>query len=239
MHARDVYWVPVASLSTVGFGSAIIASASIAPRWTYDYLVLGWAKTILDSGGIRVDLEGAEHLPPGPVIVMANHQSLLDVPALFHKMPYVIRFVAKKELGYVPVFGQAMKRLGHILVDRGQSEAARVSIDRGADQIREGVTVTVFPEGTRSKDGQVLPFKKGGFIIAIKAGVPIVPVSISGSRALLPVGAMQAKRGVIRMRVHPAVDTRDYPLANKDALIERVRAAVVSGVDAGFDGSVE
>jgi 1-acyl-sn-glycerol-3-phosphate acyltransferase len=239
MNARRLYWTPVAILDTIVAGAAAITTASLAPKFTQEVIVQGWAKTVLDAGGIRVDVEGAENLPPGPVILMANHQSLLDVPALFHKLPYNIRFVAKKELFYIPVFGQALKRVGHIAVDRGQSAAARASLDSGADQIRAGVTVAVFPEGTRSKDGAVLPFKKGGFVLAIKSGVPIVPVSISGSRFVLPVGAMRVNPGVIRLKVHPVVATQGYRLENKEALMAHVREAIVSGVDAAFDGSVE
>lgn len=227
---RKVVWLPLVAAYQVIWGPPVMAGAVAAPRWTYRNLVLSWARTILKTAGVHVKVEGAENLPPGPVVVMANHASYLDVPALFDGLPYELRFVAKKELQYVPFFGWATKSLGHIFIDRGNSAQAHASIDRGAAEIAEGVTVVIFPEGTRSDDGKLLPFKKGGFVLAIKSRVPIVPVAIVGARDVLPRGATFAEPGTITLRVLPPIDTREYTLDSKTALMERVRAEIQSGL---------
>lgn len=227
---QKIAWLPRVGAYTTFFGSAVAVSAHTAPRWTYRVLVKSWARDILNAAGGEAKIEGAEHLPPGPVVVMANHTSYLDVPALFDKLPYEVRFVAKKELQYVPFFGWGAKALGNIFVDRGNSAQARASLDRGAAEIAAGVTVAIFPEGTRSDDGRLLPFKKGGFVLAIKSRVPIVPVAIVGARDVLPRGSTFTKPGVITLRVLPPIDTQAYTLDNKDALMARVRRAIETGL---------
>lgn len=204
--------------------------AHAAPRWTYRRLVKSWARDILAAAGAEAVIEGAERLPPGPVVVMANHSSYLDVPVLFDRLPYEVRFVAKKELQYVPFFGWGAKALGNIFVDRGKSEQARASLDHGAVDIANGVTVVIFPEGTRSTGGKLLPFKKGGFVLALKSGVPIVPVAIVGANDVLPRGATFTKPGKIRVRIMPPLDTREYSLDSKLALMERVRNEITAGL---------
>lgn len=229
---RKLVWLPAVAAYQVLWAGPVMVGAVAAPRWTYRNLVLSWARAILGTAGATVELIGAERLPAGPVVIMANHVSYLDVPALFDKLPYELRFVAKKELQYVPFFGWATKALGHIFIDRGNSRQARASLDRGAAEIRAGASVVIFPEGTRSNDGRLLPFKKGGFVLAIKSGVPIVPVAICGVRDVLPKGATFAEPGVIRLRVQPPIDTRGYTLETKETLMADVRAAIDAGLAA-------
>jgi 1-acyl-sn-glycerol-3-phosphate acyltransferase len=227
---RKLLWLPLLGSYQVFLSGPIVLASLVDPKLGYSGVRL-WEKLIMATAGAKATLEGAENLPDGPVVIMANHQSYLDVLALFDQLPYMLRFVAKKELQYVPFFGWAMKALGHILIDRGNSEQARKSLDQGARQIREGVTVAIFPEGTRSKDGELLPFKKGGFVLAIKSGVPILPVSISGGEKVLPRGALFSTPGTIKVKVHPPIDTRSYTLENKEELIQRVREVIARGVE--------
>lgn len=227
---QKIAWLPRVAAYTTFFGSAVAIGAHAAPRWSYRILVKTWARDILKAAGAEARIEGAAHLPAGPVVVMANHTSYLDVPALFEMLPYEVRFVAKKELQYVPFFGWGAKALGNIFVDRGNGAQARASLDRGAAEIAAGVTVAIFPEGTRSNDGTLLPFKKGGFVLAIKSRVPIVPVAIVGARAVLPRGATFTKPGAITLRILPPIDTQAYTLADKEGLMARVRDSIQNGL---------
>ena len=144
----------------------------------YAWFARLWARLALALSGSCVTLHGSENLPPGPVIFMSNHQSNFDILALLVTMPRHIHWIAKKELFDIPVFGLSMRRGGYIPLDRGDGRKAMRSMDDAARMIRNGRSVVMFPEGTRSPDGRLLPFKRGGFILARKAGVPVVPVTI-------------------------------------------------------------
>lgn len=226
---REFLTAPLVAFYTAALGPSAMALAFVDPRKAYDLAVL-WARLILRSFNVRVRLEGAENLPAGPAVVMANHQSHLDVPALFDVLPFMIRFVAKKELSMIPIFGPAMRALGHIIIDRSDHEQATKTLNEAAKHIRGGTTVVIFPEGTRSRDGQLLPFKKGGFVLALQAGVPIVPITISGSRDCLPRGSTAIRPGEIVVRVHPPIDPAQYGLERKEALMQAVRTAIEEGL---------
>ena len=161
---------------------------------------------------------------------MSNHQSHFDICAILGYLPAQIRFIAKKELYKIPVFGLTLRVIGHVRIDRDDREQAFASYDRAAERIRRGTSIFVFAEGTRSADGRVRPFKKGGFVLAIKAGVPIVPITISGGRKLLPKQKLVFRKGVIKMVIGKPIDTRSYQLENKEDLIERVRDVIVSNL---------
>jgi 1-acyl-sn-glycerol-3-phosphate acyltransferase len=225
---RSFLTLPFTMAATVTYFFPVMATAFMSREQPYRF-VRRWAAAILGQADVKVELDGREYLPSGPVIVMANHESLLDVPALFHAMPYMLRFVAKKELQHVPILGVGMRALGHIFVDRKNHSQATSSLNAAAEEVRGGTSIVVFPEGTRSETEVMLPFKKGGFVLAIKAGVPIVPVTIIGSRAVLPRGARRILPGRILLRVHPAVDASAYRLEDKERLMEDVRALIESG----------
>jgi len=190
-----------------------------------------WARLLVQVSGVRVDIEGQDNFDPNrPCIFMANHQSHYDIFAILGFLPVQVRFMAKKELYKIPVFGWTLRALGHIRIDRYNSKQALASYNRAAERIRNGASVFIFPEGTRSPDARVLPFKKGGFVLAMKAGVPIVPISISGGCKVLPKHKLVLRRGVIKMVIGKPIDTREYQLENKKALIERVRNVITSNL---------
>lgn len=181
--------------------------------------------------GVRVRAEGVENIPPGVCVFAANHISNLDPPAALVGVPRRISFLAKREVFKTPVVSTAM-RLGKIVpVDRADHAEAVASIDQAVAIMREGISFFVFPEGTRSKDGSLRPFKKGTFVMAIRAGVPVVPVSIVGSRERLPKGKFSVTPGEILLRFGTPIDTAQYGMDERGELLERVYAAVASGLD--------
>ena len=158
-----------------------------------------WARTMLRAANVHVTLEGAENLRRAePQIVVSNHQSWFDVFALAAHLPVRYRFVAKKELGSIPIFGRAWKSCGHVSVDRGNREAAIEALDQAWREVHQDkLTMVLFPEGTRSPDGRMQPFKKGAFVLAVQGQVPLVPVAVVGSRDIMPKGAWKVRSGSI------------------------------------------
>ena len=145
-----------------------------------------WADAVLGTMGARVRSRLHEELDPSRTYVfVSNHQSHVDVPVIIRHWPGPIRFVAKKSLSKIPLFGMTLRVLGHIYVDRGKSEADRLRLAQQVEPVRNEVSVLFFAEGTRSRDGKLLPFKKGCLVLAEAAGVPIVPVAVSGTRQIL------------------------------------------------------
>jgi 1-acyl-sn-glycerol-3-phosphate acyltransferase len=168
-----------------------------------------WARFSLWCAGCPVALRGQENIPRGPAVYMANHVSHFDVFAILGHLNVQFRWTVKKELFRIPLLGLAMKRAGYILIDRSNHEKAMESMRIAAEKIRQGTSVFVFPEGTRSLDGSLqYPFKKGGFHLAIDAGVPIVPITVSGTREILPKHGMRVRPGVITMTIGSPVPTR-------------------------------
>ncbi len=186
-----------------------------------------WAKLILLTAGVRVNIKGTENISRGcAYVLMSNHQSHFDVLSLISKMPIRIYFLAKRELMRIPVFGWAMFLMGHVTIDRTDREEAFKSIDRAAEKVKGGTNVMVFPEGTRSSTGELLPFKKGGFVLAIKGGIPILPVGIYGSNRILPKGSLKISSGTINIAVGKPIDTELYTLDEKEKLMEKVRVEI-------------
>ena len=196
------------------------------PRW--------WCRLLLWLSGAELTLHGEENLPgEGPAVLVSNHASHLDGPALAVALPRPIFFVAKKELARIPIFGQALVAIGTVIVDRGRSEKARLQMRRALDRIRQGRWVLVFAEGTRSRDGHVAAFKKGGFHLAIDAQVPIVPIAIRGSHEILPKGAAHPRRpGRIDIVVGEPIPVSGLDKEDLPELLERTRAAVVKLLEA-------
>jgi 1-acyl-sn-glycerol-3-phosphate acyltransferase len=190
-----------------------------------------WARLLVKVSDVRVEVEGEHNFDPNrPHVFMANHQSHYDIFAILGFLPVQVRFMAKKELYRIPVFGWTLHAIGHIQIDRYNPRRASASYFRAAERIRNGTSVFIFPEGTRSPDARLLPFKKGGFVLAIKAGVPIVPISISGGCKVLPKHKLVLRRGVIKMVIDKPIDTREYQLENKKDLIARVKNVIISNL---------
>jgi 1-acyl-sn-glycerol-3-phosphate acyltransferase len=162
---------------------------------------------------------------------MANHQSNFDIPVLLGRLPVQFRWLAKQELFRIPIFGRGMRGCGYISIDRTNRKLAFESLNEAARKIREGVSVMIFPEGTRSADGRIRPFKKGGFVLSVDAGVPIVPIVIHGTRAIMPKGSLMVRSQDIRMEILAPIDTAAYTRKTKDELMEKVRSAICETFD--------
>jgi 1-acyl-sn-glycerol-3-phosphate acyltransferase len=191
-----------------------------------------WGKSILVVSRIKVTVEGLSNIDPSsPYIYMPNHQSNFDIPVLLGHLTVQFRWLAKMELFKIPVFGRAMRKAGYISIDRNRRESAFESLKVAANKIKSGVSVLIFPEGTRSWDGNIRPFKKGGFVMAIDSGVPIVPVVITGTRAIMPKGKFRVYPGHVSMVILKPIGTSTYTRETKEALMESVRRVICENIE--------
>lgn len=187
-----------------------------------------WSWLVLRVAGVSLKIDGLSHIDPKlKYVFMVNHQSNIDIPVLVQCLSqFQLRWIAKKELLWVPFFGWAMWASKHIIIDRTDPSAAVKSLRRAKERIAAGISVVVFPEGTRSRDGGLLRFKKGGFLLAVETGTAIVPVTINGSGALLPRGAWRLRPGTIEVTVGRSVAVDDYRPGNLRMLSEQVRKSI-------------
>lgn len=183
-----------------------------------------WSGNHTKLSGIKVSVRGLEHLPPEPFILMCNHQSALDIYTLYVGLPMVFKWLAKRELFSIPFIGWAMTRSGYISIDRENPREALKAIDEAGRKIRDGMNLLIFPEGTRSEDGQLLPFKQGVFNLAQRAGVPIVPVGINGTSRLQPKGSFIPKqKGVVYINIGQPVEVEGKGSAAKARIMNEVK----------------
>ncbi|PLX86277.1 MAG: 1-acyl-sn-glycerol-3-phosphate acyltransferase [Desulfuromonas sp.] len=186
-----------------------------------------WARVCLVLAGVRLEVTGEELLErEQSVIYMANHQGNFDILALMAGLPGQFRWLAKEELFRVPLFGFAMRRSGYIPIDRSDRKKAIRSMSEAARRIAGGSSVVVFPEGTRSPDGSLLPFKKGGFMLALQSRVPMVPVAILGSGDIMPKGSRWIHPGTIRVKIFPPLETADKGTRDREELMAAVRRPI-------------
>jgi len=191
-----------------------------------------WGRIGLFLAGAKLEVFGQEKVPAdGPVIYMSNHQGNFDILSLFIAIPRQFSWIAKEELFAIPVFGHSMRRAGYIPLDRSDGRRAFKSIEAAAAMIRSGKSVVIFPEGTRTPDGNLLPFKRGGFLLAAKAGVPIVPFTINGSAKVNPCKRLELYPGKITIRFAEPIQPEEGGGAHRDLLMERVRTAIAAGLD--------
>jgi len=183
-----------------------------------------WAKCILALSNTRVTVKGLSNLEPGrSCIYMANHMSNFDIPVLQASLPVQFRWLAKAELYKIPVFGYAMKRAGYISIDRSNRESAIESLNKAAKIIRNGISVVIFPEGTRSRTRNIQPFKKGGFFLAVDSGAPIIPIIINGTERIMPKKQMLIKPGNVTLEIAKPINSSDYTRKTKNDLMDKVR----------------
>jgi len=187
-----------------------------------------WSRLVLRATGVRMTVTYEEPLDPArPYVFMANHLSSADIWALFDAVPFTIRMIAKKQLGSIPLFGWAMRVGRFIFIDRQNPVAARRSIDEAARRIKTGSSVIIFPEGTRSRDGEVAPFKKGGFHLATASGAAIVPVAIVGTREVMPRKSLLMRPGDVFIAFGRPIATEGLSEDDRRALIDRVRNKIL------------
>ena len=194
-----------------------------------------WSKRLLGQAEVSLRTSGVEHAErasgTSAFVVMSNHQSLYDIPALYQTLPLRLRMVAKAELFRIPIWAQAMRAAGFVELDRSARERAIESLERAKVALAGGTSIWIAPEGTRSRDGSLGPFKHGGFHLAVGASAPILPVSIAGTRAILPAkGARVAAGAVVRVTVHPAIHPEAYGNEVNDALVQAVRNSIQSAL---------
>jgi 1-acyl-sn-glycerol-3-phosphate acyltransferase len=186
-----------------------------------------WAFLHLKLCGIEVLSKGRENLLKPPYIIMCNHQSALDIFVLYIALPFLFKWVAKRQLFSIPFVGWVMKRASYISLDRENPRDGLKAINDAAQKIREGMNIIVFPEGTRSKDGKLLPFKKGVFSLAVRAGVPVIPIGISGTSRLQPKGSLMPKeKGVIYVNIGKPILIIGDKTSEKARIMDEVRTSI-------------
>jgi len=193
-----------------------------------------WAKGILFGSRIKITTKGFANIDPsGFYICMSNHSSNFDIPVLLAFLPVQFRWLIKKELYKIPLFGFTLKRAGYIRIDRSNRHSAIKSIKEAAAIVRNGVSLMIFPEGTRSKDGNLQSFKKGGFVLAVESGVPILPIIIHGTYGIMPKKQIRIVPGNVILEICPPVEVSDYTMETKDELLENVRNIVLDAYEKG------
>ena len=186
-----------------------------------------WSAVVLGVPGVKVEIKLRVPLDPArPYVFMANHASMVDIWAMFLRVPIPVRFIAKKQLGQIPVFGWAMRAGRFVFIDRQNAVSARRSIQEAAQRIKSGQSVAIFPEGTRTRDGKLGAFKKGGFHLAIDSGVEIVPLAIRGSRAVMPPGTPLIRAGLVQIEIDEPISTAGLGPGDRQQLLERVYARI-------------
>jgi 1-acyl-sn-glycerol-3-phosphate acyltransferase len=194
------------------------------------WVFIGALRVTMRIAGIHIRVEGTEHIPPGVCVFASNHASNIDPVALVPNIPRRVALLAKKEVFSLPILSKALHLARLIPVDRADREAAAESVDIAVEYLKEGLSFLVYPEGTRSPDGHLLPFKKGTFVMAIRAGVPVVPVSLAGTQRLMRKGDWTLHPGEVIVRYGPPVDASEYSPDQRDVLRQRVQDLVTAGL---------
>jgi 1-acyl-sn-glycerol-3-phosphate acyltransferase len=240
---RTLWFYVMLVVSSVIHASGVIAASLLGvkrrPGGVYDWGTTGWSRLILRAARTPVRVRGLEHIPDRPVVYASNHSSMFDIWALAATLPGSVRIVAKQELARIPLLGRAMVTAGHVMIDRAHPARALEAYDRAAAVIRSGVSAVVFPEGTRSRTGELLPFKNAPFGLAIAAQVPVVPLYVRNTFEILPKGRFLLRPLPIQVEVGRPIPTVGMTLERRQELRDRVRAAILelkARVDASPEG---
>lgn len=201
----------------ISFPTVVEAVQGRVTKKVCDERLARWAGAVIAHARIHLHIVGRENLRPGETyLVMSNHQSLYDIPVIFQAIGPNVRMIAKRELFHVPIFGGALAAAGFIALDRRDRKEAIRGLQRARALLASGTHVWIAPEGTRSRTGDLLPFKKGAFYLAFEAGLPILPVTLSGTRNALPAKGLRSVRGAnVRVTIHPRVDPGPYQARGK------------------------
>ena len=236
---RPIRYLVVLFVLTVYYGLKVIVAGVLRmpnrPGGLYDEAGRRWARGLLWGAGVTVRTAGFEHIPRNrPVVYVANHQSFFDILALAATVPGQMRFVAKREMAKIPILGAAMKAAGQIFIDRQNRARAFEAYEEAAQAVSAGLNAVVFAEGTRSRTGELQPFKKGPFVFAIASAVPIVPVYCAGTFDILRKGSIWVRPHPITLYFGASIPTAGLTYEDREALLERTRAVVMEfRIDAG------
>jgi 1-acyl-sn-glycerol-3-phosphate acyltransferase len=223
-YAHSIIAIPLIYLYTIVMGSLSLLLSLYDPAGKKQHWCAQvWCRMIARTAGARVRVHGAENIQPGASYVfLSTHQSYMDIPAMLGYLPAQLRIAAKKVLFRIPFMGWHLTRAGHIPIDRSSTQNAINSMQKAASYLKRGICAFVFPEGTRSRDGYLHKFKKGGFKLALQAGVPIIPITIIGSRQVLPPDEIIFRPGPIDMYVDAPINTAGLTDADLEPLMETV-----------------
>ena len=223
-----LFLIPAISLYTVVLGTVSLVSTLVDRSGDSGHrCARAWSWLILKTSGVRVTVDGLERLDPSRSYVFAaNHQSIYDIPILFASLPFQLRIIAKESLGRIPFMGWHLLRAGHVLVDRSNPGAGVVK--KMARLVAAGHSLIVFPEGTRSADGVIGRFKGGSFVIALHSALPVVPITIAGSRHVMTKGQLTVRRGEVSLTVHDPIETSALPRGGVRELADKVRDIVAA-----------
>ena len=233
---RALIFIPLSTL-VVASTAIILAFIKVDDRFVNGPLLKHWSSFALWLAAAKVTVKGKENIPSldGSYIVVMNHQSNMDIPVLINSMPLQLRFIGKIELRKIPIFGTGLIRGGHFLIDRKDHEKAMAGIQEAGQVLQQqGLSVVFAPEGTRSPDGQLLPFKKGAFVMAIETGIPLLPVTIDGSTRSLPKGSLWAKRTGITVTIHEPIPTSSLVYEDRTELTEKVKGIMERTLEDGI-----
>ncbi|MDT8368955.1 MAG: lysophospholipid acyltransferase family protein [Longimicrobiales bacterium] len=223
--------IPTAILSTIWYGIRVVYAARTSDGERDPRLVelpRAWGHSLLRGAGVRVEVEGAEHLVE-PAVLVCNHVSWYDTFAVLTHLPVDTRFVGKREIVRIPFFGPAWLAAGHIPIDRRDRRSAIESLRHAGEALRrDGGVIVMFPEGTRSRDGALQPFKKGAFMLALQIGVPIIPVAVVGSREIMRKGSILVHPGTMRLRIGEPIPVTEMTEDDRDVLVATARSRVAA-----------
>lgn len=229
---RTVFFlIPAISLYTIVLGTLSLASALVDRRGAFAHrCARAWSWLILKTTGVTVDVTGADDLDPSrSYLFLSNHQSIYDIPVLFWYLPFELRIIAKDSLGRFPFLGWHLRRTGHVLVDR--QHPGRSTLQQVTRLMRAHLSLLVFPEGTRSQDGRLQKFKAGTILLALDAGIPIVPVAVEGTRHVMRKGRLMTCPGHVRVRVHAPVETAGLDRGHAREIAAQVEGMVRGAVE--------
>ncbi len=216
------------AVTLVGFPLAFLLGVTLGPRLPLRMAAWYWAPLLFAGAGAKLEIQGAERIDwSRPMVLVANHQSMIDIPALFRAVPVPLRFVLKREVASMPIVGWYARMMGMVFIDRGNARDAKRQLGAAADQLRGDATFAAFPEGTRSKDGVVGPFKAGALQVALEAGVRVLPVAIEGAGKVLPPSGFLVRPGVIRVWFGTPIETAGLAANERNALTQLAREQIV------------
>ena len=242
MHIPPFHWwrtvfflIPAIALYTIVLGAASLVSSLFDRRGYFAHgCARAWSRLILKTTGVRVAVEGLDRITPGTTYVfVSNHQSIYDTPVIFASLPYQLRIIAKESLARFPVLGWHLKRGGHLFVDRRHPDRAGI-LRRWRALVSEGLSLIIYAEGTRSANGHVARFKAGSFLLAIEAGLPIVPVAVIGTRQVMPKGRLRTEPAEVTLVVHdpiPPPALASPSVRDAKALADRAHEIVAAAVE--------